>query len=135
MFLSFDLAVPANTPASSPLEVEALVPPGIVQQVDVQFPSGCVGLVHTLCRRENHQVWPTNPDSNFHSNGQTLTWQDDYELDDAPFLFRLVAWNLDDTFAHTISWRFALRRFPQEPRQQAAENRFEAAIATLEVDV
>lgn len=135
MFFSFDVTIPANTAAALPQIDQVLLPPGVIQQVDVQFPSGCVGLVHTLCRRGNTQVWPSNPDGDFHSNGMTITWQDEYELDDAPFVLRLVSWNLDDTYAHTITWRFSLRRFPDRRRQSTAELRAAQALRQLEVDL
>lgn len=134
MFFSFDLTVPINTPASAPLLREVTLPPGVVQQVDVQFPSGCVGLVHTLCQRASHQVWPSNDGADFSSNGQMLSWQDDYTLDAAPFVLRLFAWNLDDTYPHTITWRFNVRLFSEDVQKAllaAVEN---AGIGTLQVD-
>lgn len=135
MFFTFDMTVPANTAESAPLTLDVQLPPGIVQQVDVEFPSGCVGLVHTLCRRATHQVWPTNDSSNLHSNGRTITWPDDYELDAAPFGFRLFAWSEDDTFEHVITWRFGVRAFPAGSDQQLAAERAAAAVQTLEVEV
>jgi hypothetical protein len=133
MFFDVALTIPANTPALVPLIQEVTLPPGVIQQVDVQFPLGCVGLVHTLCRRGSHQVWPTNDSGNFSSNGQTITWAEDYELNDAPFVLRLFGWNTDDTFPHTVSWRFSMRQLATPAAQQLAQQRFDQAIATLEV--
>lgn len=135
MFYSVEVTVPANTPATSPVLREVLLTPGVVQQVDVQFPSGCVGLVRTLCRRGTHQVWPSNEGASFVGNNQTISWQDDYELEAAPFVLRLFAWNLDDTYEHTIIWRLSVRNFTLDAQRQIALARFAEALQQLEVEV
>lgn len=110
------------------------MPPGVVEKVDIQFPTGCVGLVHTLCRRGGVQVYPTNRSANYHTSGQTITTPDDYLIDDAPFIFQLVAWNEDDTFEHVITWRFSVRGFAQDLRADIAIERFMEQVGSLEVE-
>jgi hypothetical protein len=56
-------------------------------------------------------------------------------LDDAPFLLRLFGWSLDDSYDHTITWRFSLRRLAPPRSQSLAEQRFAAAAQTIEVEV
>lgn len=132
-FYAFDLTVPPSTPESAPVELEAEFPPGLIQQVDVQFPSGCVGLVHTFCRRGANQVWPTNPEGDFASSGMAITWPDRYELGAAPFSLRLFAWNDDDTYDHTITWRFALLPFTGPRREEIAAAAAAQGVQVLEI--
>lgn len=134
MFFSVDVTVPASTAEASPATADVLLPPGVIQQVDVQFPAGCVGLVHTFCSRGANQLWPTNPDGDFASNGFTISWQEDLELNDAPFRLHVVAWNLDDTYPHTITWRFSVRRLPPDRRAALEQQLRDQAIDFLEVD-
>ncbi len=108
MFWEYTLTVPANTPASAPVESDVSLSPGVVARVDVQFPRGCVGLVHVQIWRSEHQVWPVNIDGNIASEGQTVSWAEDYDLEDDPTVLTLRGWNLDDSYAHTITFRFAL---------------------------
>lgn len=130
MFYSVNLTIPPNTPATAPITLDVPLVPGTVHQVDIQFPTGCAGLAHTVAVRGAHQVWPSNAEGNFHADGYVISWQDEYDLDAAPFLLRLFGWNLDDTYAHTVTWRFALRAVAQLPVSPALL----AALATLEVD-
>ncbi len=108
MLYEFDLTIPANTPASAPVSILASLAPGRVSQVSVTFPAGCIGLVHAYIVRSMHQVWPTNPGEQIKGDGQSVTWPEDYNLDDDPFTFTCYGYNLDDTYAHTLTFRFAL---------------------------
>lgn len=109
MLYSFDLAIPDNTPEASPLELDVVLVPGTIVRVEVQFPRGCVGLVHTQAFFLSHQVWPANEGGSLAGDGALIAWEEDYELPGEPFGLRLVGWNDDDTFDHRITWRFALR--------------------------
>jgi hypothetical protein len=133
MLFSFDLAVPANTPAAAPLRLRAGLPPGTVHRVEVVFPAGCVGLVHSQAFRGAHQVWPTNDAGDLAGNGAPIEWDDEYDLDAAPFELELRAWNLDDTYTHTVTWRFAMRKFAPDLQAQLEAVRAAAATSTLEL--
>jgi hypothetical protein len=108
MFYEFTLTIPANTPATAPVYDVVQLSPGTVSRVEIQFPRGCVGLVHVKVLRALHQVWPTNPDGNISSENANLSWSDDYDLSEPPYELTLVGYNLDDTFPHTITFRFQL---------------------------
>lgn len=121
MLYEFNLTVPANTPATVPASVEASLAPGKVVQAGVLFPTGCVGLVRAYVTRSSHQVWPSNPDEQLRGNGQAVVWPEDYDLDDAPFGFVCYAYNLDDTYPHTLTFSFAvIDAAKAEAAQQAA---------------
>lgn len=128
MFFDFALTVPANTTAANPLTQDVQLPPGTIHKVDVQFPAGCVGLVHTIARRGAHQIWPSNEGANFSANGATLNWEDEYDLDAAPFTLRLIAWNLDDFYSHTVTWRFAVRSLPPAQQEAALQSLYQLVI-------
>ncbi len=108
MIYEFALTIPANTPASAPATLGVPLSPGKILQVSVSFPSGCVGLVNTWATISSHHLWPTNLDETIKGDGVPITWPEDLDLTDAPYELALHAYNLDDTYAHTITWRFAL---------------------------
>ncbi len=108
MYYEYTLTIPRNTTEAAPLELGVALAPGVVRLVHVQFPKGCVGLVHVQIWRSEHQVWPVNVEGNISAEGQTVSWPEDYELADDPLSFTLRGWNDDDTFPHTITFRFAL---------------------------
>ena len=108
MFYDYTALVPANTPETSPMEVELVLAPGIIHRVAVSFPDGAVGLVYVQIFKGFHQVWPTNPDSSFNWNNYTIEWDDYLPLNDIPFELKAKLWNLDDTFAHSIDLRLGV---------------------------
>jgi len=113
-FYVFNVSVPPNTAETRPVVVNAKLNPGIIHRVSILFPPGPAALTHLQIRRGNHQVWPSNPDSDFASDDEVISWEDNYPLDDEPLILQLVAWNQDDTYPHTITVRFGLL-----PREQA----------------
>jgi len=119
MLYEFDVTSPANTAASSPTEVLARLNKGLVTQVQVQIPSGAVGLACGQIWRGNSQIWPSNPGGYFKGDDLVLTWDEDYTLADEPLTLRLRVWNLDDTYAHTLTFRFALLGLAQAEEARA----------------
>jgi hypothetical protein len=109
MFFDFALTVPANTPASAPLEQLVTLVGGEITWWQIQFPRGCVGLVHVKVRDELHQVIPINSDGDVSGDDQRIDTFDSIVLNDDPFNLRLVGWNDDDSYPHTITFRFAVR--------------------------
>lgn len=100
--------VPANTSQDAPVEQSFSVHPGTVQQVEVQFPSGCAGLVHAVIKYQEIQVWPSNLDQDFIGDDTHLIFPEDLEVSRAPYQFSIEAWSEDDTFEHTVIARLAI---------------------------
>ena len=107
MLYEIDVTSPANTSAAAPTEVLARLNKGVITQVGVQIPNGCMGLARAQVWRADHQLWPTTPGAYFKGDGAVIQWPEDYELADEPLSLRLRVWNLDDTYAHTLTFRFA----------------------------
>jgi hypothetical protein len=105
MLYEYDLTVPANTPATDPLVQPVDLQPGRIIAMAVQFPLRCVGLVHAQILTDLHVQWPSNPDASLSGDGATIEWHEEYDLDPTAPRLRLVGWNLDDTFDHTITFR------------------------------
>lgn len=103
MLYTFALTIPANTP--EPATATALLPltAGTITEMNVSFPAGHAGLTHLKLRRGLHQVWPANPEANFSTDNQAIVWAENYPLLAAPFQLEAYAWNLDDTYPHTIT--------------------------------
>lgn len=112
MFYSFDVTVPALTTEASAVEQTAEMVPGLIHRVELQFPKGCVGLVKARVWHAAHQLWPSNPGGSIASDGFLVAWDERWELAEEPMRLRLQVWNDDDTFAHTLTFRFALAEAP-----------------------
>ena len=108
MFYSYDLTIPADTAAASPAQSDVEVPRGLVHRVEIQFPPGCRGLVHVRVLHALYQVWPTNPDGDFATDGFVIGWNESWELVDEPEVLRLEGWSPGTAFPHTITFRFGV---------------------------
>lgn len=117
-FYEFDVTSPAQTTRTSPTEVRALLTKGVVTRVAVQIPLGVKGLTGAQIWRGNSQIWPSNPGGYIKGDDVVIEWDDEYDLADQPLTLRLRVWNDDDSYAHTITFRFGLL-----PLAQAEERR------------
>lgn len=102
------LTIPANTAASSPTQEELKLTDGVITRVEVEFPAGCAGLAHSYARLGVHQVFPTNPDGDLCSDDHVIAWSDYEDMGAEPRELVICGWNLDETYAHTVTWRIEL---------------------------
>lgn len=104
----YDLTIPANTAQMAPVELELPAIEGVIHQFEVGFPKGCAGLVHAMVRRGVHQVWPSNPDSDYNWDNHVYETREHLRMlrRSAPLV--LQGWNEDDTFPHTVTFRFGI---------------------------
>jgi len=114
MFYAFPITIPANTPETAKLETVLNLSAGNITRVNIEFPAGHVGLTHISINRGLHQLWPTNPDAALSSSNETIAWEEEYVLDDQPYLLHAYAWNEDDTYEHTITVRIELHELPAQ---------------------
>ncbi len=119
MLYEFDLTIPANTTQAAPTTLEAHVSAGNVTQVEVQIPLGCKGLTHVQVLDSTHQLWPSNPDANIKGDDARIVWREDHDMDDFPYTLILRGWNEDDSYPHTITFRFAM--LPPSVKEAARE--------------
>jgi len=108
VFYEFRLTIPASTPATAPLEELVTLDTGRIVKGEILFPRGCVGLVHVKVRREYHQLWPSSPDRDFAGDDAHIEWSEDLDFSEPPYTLTLVGWNEDDSYPHTVTFRFNL---------------------------
>ncbi|MBF6606959.1 MAG: hypothetical protein IVW53_15435 [Chloroflexi bacterium] len=120
MFYEFDVTVPPNTLRASPVIVPVEFVAGAIVGVHVQIPLGCRALAHTAAYNELHQVWPANQDGDIKGDGAIVSWPEDYEVPSDNYQLQIYAWSDDDTFAHTLTWRFAFQTAAERAQQNTA---------------
>jgi len=108
MLFTHTLTVPANTPEAAPYEEAVKMTHGVITMVEVEFPPGCAGLVRAFVRRSLHQVWPTNPEGVFRTDGRAIRWADYYEILDEPLELTVGGWSEDDFYPHDVIFYFEL---------------------------
>lgn len=108
----FDLTIPANRTEAVPLELDVDIGAGVVHFVTVQFPRGCAGLAHGRVRQALTPRWPSNEGGDYNWDNYIHEIREHFLIKKGDAPLTLVGWNLDDTFPHTLTFRFSV--LPQE---------------------
>lgn len=108
MIYSFSVSTPANTAEADRQKTDLKVARGVVHQIDVVFPTGCAGLLYVAINYGLYQVWPSNPDEYFHTDGETISFREHWELIFSPYRLSLFTYNLDTTYAHSVIIRLGI---------------------------
>lgn len=104
----FDLTIPANTTEAVPLELDVDIGEGVVHFVTVQFPRGCAGLAHGRVRQALTPRWPSNEGVDYNWVNYVHEIREHFLIKKGDAPFTLVGWNEDDTFPHTLTFRFSI---------------------------
>jgi hypothetical protein len=105
VFYVFPITTPANTLESAKQKTTLKLTSGRITQVQVQFPSGHIGLTHISLNVGLYQLYPANPEAQFSSSGETICFVEDITLASPPYEMEAYTWNEDDTYEHTITVR------------------------------
>lgn len=105
MYYSFAITLPRSTAEGTPVTEVMKLTQGVIHRVEVQFPIGCMGLAHCQLRYQEHQLYPTNPDGDFASDGYIIPIDDYFPMDTEPYALKFIGWNDDDTYQHIVTVR------------------------------
>lgn len=97
------ISTPANTLEAAPLKTSLSVTEGIAYHLLVIFPPGPSGLLHVQIFDATYQMFPTTIGQSFVGDNYAFDLDVMYSKDAQPFVFQIVTWNLDDTYAHQCS--------------------------------
>ena len=106
MLFRYSVTVPANTTELVPTTSVVKIVHGVLQHVSVSFPPGCAALCHVAVLYQETQIIPANPSAYLAWDDLTLSWPEEVKLLVAPYQLKLVGWNEDDTYPHTVTFRF-----------------------------
>ena len=102
MIYSQEIVIPANTLLAVPSERQLDGVEGGVKRVWVRWRWGSGNLCGAAIYRAGFQVWPTTGNQWFPSSTLDTEFAEDYDVSDEPLHFIIRAYNLDDTYAHTL---------------------------------
>jgi len=108
LFYDFAVTIPAGTPEDSPVEKTLKLTHGVVHRLEVEFYPGARRYVWVKIFHEEHQVWPTNPDGSFQTDGYTIAFDDFYELKTEPFSFTVRGYSPNADYDHVVTIRIGI---------------------------
>jgi hypothetical protein len=103
MLFTYDLLVPKNTLAASPVMEELRLVAGKVTEVSTTFPPGPAKLVHVQVLDSAHQIVPGNPEQDLNEDAATIVSRMDYPLQ-SPYSLYFKGWSDGTRYEHMISF-------------------------------
>lgn len=111
MYFVYPLTIPAQTTQDDPVIAMMGLCYGTIMRVRVLFPPGPCGLAHMQIYRYEHQLYPTTPGASFAWDDTVIEFTDSYPLLGVPFEVKLLGWNTDDSYPHTIEVHLEVAEF------------------------
>jgi len=103
-----NISTPKDKPVTSLKHTVLHVTKGLVYKVEFYFPSGSAGLMGVAVFDGGFQLWPSTVGEFFRSDDETISFDDMYLKDAAPYQFDIYTYNDDDTYAHVVGVRIGL---------------------------
>jgi len=108
MFYAWDITIPANTQATTPLERVLKITKGVVVRFGVKFPSGHHSLVKVRLFYLDSQLFPL-------SRGEWITGDDEaidvpeyFEIKGAPYTLKFHGCSPGTTYPHLVTVRVVI---------------------------
>lgn len=108
MFYDFPITVPALRAEDDPVEEELKLTHGVIHRVEVRFRRGTDFRVGLRIYRWEHQLYPTNPDSDFKDDGRAIVFDDHYRLTVEPYSLKVRAYAPTATYPHVVYVRIGV---------------------------
>ena len=103
-----DITVPKNTTEKNPVVHTIVCGPGILHEWVRWFPEGGWGYVRFNVWQGGHQFLPSTETQSYRGNNSTIRKKVYFPLPRAENTIKIKAWNIDDTYDHTISLEFSV---------------------------
>ena len=97
------LPIPAKTLITAPARTSIRLPKGEIQELRIDFPTGCAGLAHVRLFDLGKQIYPSNLGGYYRGDGVVFLIRDRYPLVEYVQEVRLEGYNEDDTYSHTVT--------------------------------
>jgi len=131
VFFEYNITYPPNIPKENEQVNVLRLTRGIIKRTQIVFPRGCAGLVGVRIFRFSVQVIPSNYPAWLDTDGETITVESEIDLMENPYEVEVRGYNLDDTYQHTIRFRFEIVLPEEEFKVPLVEEESERLLARL----
>lgn len=97
-----NIEIPANTATSNLLDTRIKISAGTITEVLIHIPWGCANLVGLQIFYNTWQILPLSRGEFLGGNDFTHRYQLHYEISEEPYELKVLSYNDDDTYEHTI---------------------------------
>lgn len=108
MFYDFAITIKAKTTEAEPKEQILQLAYGIIHRVEVEFYPGPRRYAWVKIFRHEHQIWPTNLDGSFRTDGYTIAFDEYEELKVKPYELLVRGYSPDANYDHVVTIRIGI---------------------------
>lgn len=108
MIYTANITTVKNTAKTSLKKTVIRVTKGLVYKVEFYFPAGSAGLMGLAVFDGLFQVWPSSIGEFFLGDDLSISFDDLYLKESAPFEFQCYTYNTDDSYDHLVIPRIGL---------------------------
>ena len=101
----YDITALANTTEENAQRLDVTLPAGILDKIEIQFPTGCAGLAHARVKHGIVSILPRNDNASVKGDGSIVTSRENIHLVEETNKFELYVWNEDSLYDHTLTFR------------------------------
>ena len=119
MWYEFNFLIPAGTTRENPVELVMKLSYGIIDHVIIEAAPGCKRFAAVRILQYEHQVIPTNTDTDIALNAVAREFNDRIELLEPPFNLKAIGYSPLTTYDHT--YRIGVSVLPPETFPEYSE--------------
>ena len=108
MVYEFAITVPKDTPKNDPKIEEAVLPPQVITQVEVEMAAGCHRMVHCAVYEGNFKVFPRNQEGSIATDNNVLVFRTFFALKRGHNTLTIKCWSPDTEYSHKVTVRFVM---------------------------
>lgn len=105
MIYSIDIKTLKDRFKTNLLRTPLIVTKGLVYKVELCFPCGSAGLMGVAIFDGSYSVWPSTIGEFFIGDNTTISFEDMYLKESAPYVFDIYTYNIDTKYAHNVQIR------------------------------
>jgi len=96
------LTIPAGTPESAPASLNIVIRQKFITKMEIGFPDGCNYMVKANIQYGIKQFWPEDPDTWLIGNGETISWEERYEMPSINETLTVLGASPDTHYDHDV---------------------------------
>lgn len=98
---AIELEISPNITKANAVSSKVILPPCKIDEIYLEFPNGCAGLVYIWFEYQANKILPVNREDEYRTNDYVIIIKPKWLVVEEDYTLIMKGYNLDDTYAHT----------------------------------